>query len=89
MRLKYFLAVTTTGLSLFGIGWLLGPNWFVFALFFYGFVIKPLIDCYFIRKRNLTHGKPLPWYFPFIQQYTWDLLFKKDDEEDTTASETK
>ena len=89
MRLKYFLSVTIMGLSLFGIGWLLGTNWFVFALFFHGFVIKPTIDYYFIRKRNLTHGKPLPWHFPLTQQYTRDLLFKKDEEEDTTASKAK
>lgn len=89
MRLKYFLSVTITGLSLFGIGWLLGTSWFVLALFFHGLVTKPLIDYYFIRKRNLTHGKPLPWHFPFTQQYTWDLLFKKEEEEETTASKTK
>lgn len=81
MRLKYFLTVLITGLALYGIGWLLGIYGFVFALFFHGLVIKPLIDYYFIRKRNLTHGKPLPWHFPFTQQYTWDLLFKKDAEE--------
>ena len=60
MRLKYFLTVLITGLALYGIGWLLGIYGFVFALFFHGLVIKPLIDYYFIRKRNLTHGKPLP-----------------------------
>ena len=81
MRLKYFLTVLITGLALYGIGWLLCIYGFVFALFFHGLVIKPLIDYYFIRKRNLTHGKPLPWHFPFTQQYTWDLLFKKDAEE--------
>ena len=81
MRRKYFLTVLITGLALYGIGWLLGIYGFVFALFFHGLVIKPLIDYYFIRKRNLTHGKPLPWHFPFTQQYTWDLLFKKDAEE--------
>ena len=81
MRLKYFLTVLITGLALYGIGWLLGIYGFVFALFFHGLVIKPLIDYYFIRKRNLTHGKPLPWHFPFTQQYIWDLLFKKDAEE--------
>ena len=81
MRLKYFLTVLITGLALYGIGWLLGIYGFVFALFFHGLVIKPLIDYYFIRKRNLTHGKPLPWHFPFTQQDTWDLLFKKDAEE--------
>lgn len=89
MRLKYFLCVTIMGLTVYGTARTGHTCWFVFAIILNGFVVKPLIDYYFIRKRNLTHGKPLPWHFPFTQQYTWDLLFKKEEEEETTASKTK
>lgn len=81
MRLKYFLSVTITGLSLFGIGWLLGTSWFVLALFFHGLVTKPLIDYYFIRKCDLNHGESLRGQYPFFWKYRFDLLFKKDEEE--------
>ncbi len=89
MRLRYFSSVLITGILIYGIGLELGAYWFVFAFIFHGFVTKPLIDYYFIRKRNLTHGKSLPWHFPLTQQYTWDLLFKKDEEEKDTTASTK
>ena len=60
MRFRYFSSVLITGILIYGIGLELGAYWFVFAFIFHGFVTKPLIDYYFIRKRNLTHGKPLP-----------------------------
>ena len=81
MRLKYFLSITLAYAVLILIGFQGGSIMLCAALALWIFAVGPLIDYYFIRKRNLTHGKPLPWHFPFTQQYTWDLLFKKDAEE--------
>lgn len=85
MRVKYLLTIVLVFATLVLIGFWGGSRMFCAALALWGFAVKPLIDYYFIRKRNLTHSKPLPWHFPFTQQYTWDLLFKKDEENSATT----
>ena len=82
MRVKYILSIALGA----GIAYVALVPWLHYGiilwLVLWGFVLKPLIDIYFIRKRNLTHGHPLPWHYPLTQQYTWDLMFHKGSAED-------
>lgn len=83
MRLKYILSIALGA----GIAYVALVPWLHYGiilwLVLWGFVLKPLVDWYFILKRDLTHGRPLPWHFPFTQQYTWDLMFRKDETSST------
>ena len=89
MRLKYFLSITLAYAVLILIGFQGGSIMLCAALALWIFAVGPLIDYYFIRKRNLDHGESLRGQYPFFWKYRFDLLFKKDVEEGTTASETK
>ncbi len=85
MRLKYFLTIALAYAALVLIGFLGGSIMFCAALALWGFAVKPLIDGYFVRKRNLNHGESLRGQYPFFWKYRYDLLFKKDEEEAATT----
>ncbi len=79
MRIKYILSIAL-GAAVTYVAFVPWLHYGILIwLVLWGFVGKPLIDLYFIRRRKLTNGLPLPWHFPFTQQYTWHLMFKKDD----------
>ena len=81
MRLKYILSITLAYSVLVLIGFQGNSITFCAALALWVFAVKPLIDGYFVRKRNLNHGEPLRGQYPFFWKYRCDLLFKKDKKE--------
>lgn len=49
---------------------------FVIAFVLYALVLKPAIDCAFIRRLHLADGEPLWHSYPFFNKYFWPLLLK-------------